>query len=121
MRVHQDLPTRLAGIGLPRVFALSTRGIARYDTPCFTEGDACLFGPETRGLPAETLAQVPEAQRLYLPMRPDNRSLNVSNAVGVMVFEAWRQQAFVTSKSSPPPRPCGLGSGPLSVATCARN
>jgi tRNA (cytidine/uridine-2'-O-)-methyltransferase len=53
-----------------------------------------LFGPETRGLPAEVLESVPPAQRLRLPMRPDNRSLNLSNAVAVMVFEAWRQAGF---------------------------
>lgn len=101
VRVHPDLPTCLAAIGLPRVFALSTRGTARYDTPCFTEGDAFLFGPETRGLPAEVLAQVPEPQRLHLPMRPGNRSLNLSNAVAVVVFEAWRQLGF---GQSPVPR-----------------
>jgi len=54
-----------------------------------------LFGSETRGLPAEVLDTVPPAQRMRLPMRPDNRSLNLSNAVAVLVFEAWRQQGFV--------------------------
>ena len=98
LHVHPDLQTCLDAIGeSPRVFAMSTRGTVRYDTPRFVDGDAFLFGPETRGLPAEILAQVPEAQRLYLPMRPGNRSLNLSNAVAVVVFEAWRQRDFAGS------------------------
>ena len=72
----------------------------RYDTPRFADGDAFLFGAETRGLPAEVLAQVPETQRLYLPMRPDNRSLNLSNAVAVVAYEAWRQLGFAGMTSS---------------------
>ena len=60
----------------------------------FAPGDAFLFGPETRGLPDDVLGMIPEGQRLRLPMRPDNRSLNLSNAVAVVVFEAWRQQGF---------------------------
>ena len=84
----------MAAIAPKRLFALSTRGRTRFDTPQYGEGDAFLFGPETRGLPEDVLAQVPEAQRLRLPMRPDNRSLNLSNAVAVVVFEAWRQHGF---------------------------
>ena len=107
LRVHADLPTCLdaigaSGTGSARVFALSTRGTARYDTPCFSEGDAFLFGPETRGLPAAVLAQIPESQRLCLPMRPDNRSLNLSNAVAVVIYEAWRQLGFAGSAMLPP-------------------
>ena len=105
LQVHADLPACLhaidaSGNGSARVFALSTRGTVRYDTPRFQSGDAFLFGPETRGLPADILAQLPEAQRLTLPMRPDNRSLNLSNAVAVMVFEAWRQRDFAGSVKS---------------------
>jgi len=76
------------------LFALSTRNSVRYDTPAFAAGDAFLFGPETRGLPDEVLALVPDTQRLRLPMRPGNRSLNLSNAIAVVVFEAWRQNGF---------------------------
>lgn len=99
MRVHDDLDTALAAIAAeagapPRVFALSTRGRVRFDAPDYREHDAFLFGSETAGLPPEVLARVPEAQRLRLPMRPGNRSLNLSNAVAVMVFEAWRQAGF---------------------------
>jgi tRNA (cytidine/uridine-2'-O-)-methyltransferase len=99
LEVHASLDAAIAAIGArvgrsPRVFALSTRGSVRYDQPRYTPGDVFLFGPETRGLPAEVLASVPEAQRLRLPMQPSSRSLNLSNAVAVLVYEAWRQQDF---------------------------
>ena len=94
VRLHASLDAALAAISPARLFALSTRGTVRYDTPCYREGDAFLFGSETRGLPGEVLDAVPGELRLRLPMRPDNRSLNLSNAVAVVVFEAWRQQGF---------------------------
>ncbi|WP_043106751.1 tRNA (uridine(34)/cytosine(34)/5-carboxymethylaminomethyluridine(34)-2'-O)-methyltransferase TrmL [endosymbiont of unidentified scaly snail isolate Monju] len=78
-----------------RLFALSTRGEERFDAPAYCPGDAFLFGPETRGLPDAVLDGVPAEHRLRLPMRPGQRSLNLSNAVAVMLFEAWRQQGFV--------------------------
>ena len=94
LRVHPDLPACLAAIAGARLFALSTRGTVRYDLPRYAADDAFLFGPETRGLPDAVLAQVPGEQRLRLPMRPHNRSLNLSNAVAVVVYEAWRQLEF---------------------------
>lgn len=99
LQVHDDLEAALAAIATargaaPRLFALSTRGRTRFDAPAYVEGDAFLFGCETRGLPAEVFDSIPPAQQLRLPMRPDNRSLNLSNAVAVTVFEAWRQQGF---------------------------
>ncbi|WP_369978374.1 tRNA (cytidine(34)-2'-O)-methyltransferase [Xanthomonas bundabergensis] len=94
LQVHASLDAALQRIAPRRLFALSTRSTTRYDAPAFADGDAFLFGPETRGLPAEVLEQVPPAQRLRLPMRPHNRSLNLSNAVAVVVFEAWRQLGF---------------------------
>ena len=94
LQVHDTLEAALAAIAPRRLFALSTRGTTRFDTPRYAEGDAFLFGPETRGLPGDVLAQVPDAQRLRLPMQPGNRSLNLSNAIAVVVFEAWRQQDF---------------------------
>jgi tRNA (cytidine/uridine-2'-O-)-methyltransferase len=94
LRVHETLDAALAAIAPKRLFALSTRNSVRYDTPAFAAGDAFLFGPETRGLPDEVLALVPDTQRLRLPMRPGNRSLNLSNAIAVVVFEAWRQNGF---------------------------
>lgn len=94
MRVHDALDAAIDAIRPTRLFALSTRNAIRYDQVAFASGDAFLFGPETRGLPEEVLASIPDRQRLRLPMRPDNRSLNLSNAVAVVVFEAWRQQDF---------------------------
>ena len=94
LQVHDTFDAALAAIAPKRLFALSTRNSVRYDTPAFAEGDAFLFGPETRGLPDDVLARVPDTQRLRLPMRPGNRSLNLSNAVAVVVFEAWRQNGF---------------------------
>ena len=99
LRVHRSLDEALAAITLSngspsRLFALSTRNAVRYDAPAYARNDAFLFGSETRGLPDEVLAQIPPQQRLRLPMRAGNRSLNLSNAVAVTVFEAWRQLGF---------------------------
>ena len=99
LQVHDDLDAALAAIAAsegapPRVFALSTRGRTRFDRIAYRRGDAFLFGSETAGLPQAVVESVPEAHRLRLPMRPDNRSLNLSNTVAVMVFEAWRQLGF---------------------------
>ena len=94
VQVHASLEAALDAVRPQRLFALSTRGQVRHDQPRYADGDAFLFGPETRGLPHEVLEAIPPAQRLRLPMRPDNRSLNLSNAVAVLVFEAWRQNGF---------------------------
>lgn len=94
LQVHDSLEAALASIAPTRLFALSTRSSVRYDQPRYLPGDAFLFGPETRGLPDGVLESIPAAQRLRLPMRADNRSLNLSNCVAVMVFEAWRQLGF---------------------------
>ena len=91
VQVHDSLEAALAAITPARLFALSTRGGPRYDQPRYVAGDAFLFGSETSGLPDAVLETVPAQQRLRLPMRPGNRSLNLSNAVAVVVFEAWRQ------------------------------
>jgi tRNA (cytidine/uridine-2'-O-)-methyltransferase len=97
---HEDWPECLRvlnGRNARRVFALSTRATCRYDKVSFRGDDIFLFGPETRGLPPALLEQFPEQQRLRLPMQPNNRSLNLSNAVAVVVFEAWRQCDFAGS------------------------
>ncbi|MPS33970.1 tRNA (cytidine(34)-2'-O)-methyltransferase [Stenotrophomonas acidaminiphila] len=94
LQVHPDLDTALARIAPSRLFAMSTRASVRYDTVRFADGDAFLFGPETRGLPQALLDALPAGHRLRLPMQPDNRSLNLSNSVAVVVFEAWRQHGF---------------------------
>jgi len=77
-----------------RVFAVSTRNTQCYECITYTKGDAFLFGPETRGLPTALLESFAEERRIRLPMRPGSRSLNLSNAVAVVVYEAWRQIGF---------------------------
>jgi len=91
---HDDLAAFTASVAPRRLLALSTRGSTRYTEAGFGTDDALLFGPETRGLPQEILDALPAEQRLRLPMRPGNRSLNLSNAVAVVVYEAWRQMGF---------------------------
>jgi tRNA (cytidine/uridine-2'-O-)-methyltransferase len=93
--VHDTLDAFIATVQPQRLFALSTRGTTLYTQAAFAENDAVLFGPETRGLPQAVLDALPAKQRLRLPMRPHNRSLNLSNAVAVVVYEAWRQLGFV--------------------------
>lgn len=94
MRVHDSLEAFLAEVRPPRLFAFTTRGSRPYHDLAVAAGDAFLFGPETRGLPPEVLATFPPERRLRLPMRPQSRSLNLSNSVAVVVYEAWRQQGF---------------------------
>lgn len=94
LQVHPSLEACLAALGGPRLFAFSARCSQRSDAVAFREGDALLFGPETRGLPADVLEALPADRRLRLPMRPGQRSLNLSNAVAVAVFEAWRQMGY---------------------------
>ncbi|MCX7515364.1 tRNA (uridine(34)/cytosine(34)/5-carboxymethylaminomethyluridine(34)-2'-O)-methyltransferase TrmL [Frateuria sp. STR12] len=93
--VHDDLDACLAALDRPRVFAFSTRGRVAHVDACYADGDALLFGCETAGLPADVLDAIPPEQRLRLPMRPESRSLNLSNTVAVAVYEAWRQLGFV--------------------------
>ena len=91
---HESLDECLAGLPGRRVFALSTRGGRNYAEVSYRDDDVFLFGPETRGLPQATLDALPSEERLRIPMRPDNRSLNLSNAVAVVLYEAWRQRGF---------------------------
>jgi tRNA (cytidine/uridine-2'-O-)-methyltransferase len=94
LRQHVDFDAWLAACTAPRWFALSTRGVTRYDGIAYRPGDAFVFGPETRGLPGPLLEGLPEERRVRVPMRPGQRSLNLSNSVAVLVYEAWRQQGF---------------------------
>lgn len=91
---YPDLATFLAQVRPDRVFGVSTRGDMRYDRVSYRAGDAFLFGPETRGLPQGILDELAQGRRLRLPMRQGQRSLNLSNSVAVLIFEAWRQQDF---------------------------
>ncbi|HEX7129006.1 MAG TPA: tRNA (cytidine(34)-2'-O)-methyltransferase [Rhodanobacteraceae bacterium] len=95
--VHDDLEACLAALGSPRVFAFTTRGSVRHTDVRFGDGDALLFGCETRGLPDDVLAGIPHPFQVRLPMMPGNRSINLSNAVAVAVYEAWRQLGFAGS------------------------
>lgn len=92
--VHDDLRKAMEALGTPRVLAFTTKGGHTITDFAFQPGDALLFGPETRGLPAAVLESIPSEFRLRIPMRPNSRSLNLSNAVSVAVYEAWRQFGY---------------------------
>ena len=95
LEVHDSLEDCLGSLADRRIFAVSTRGTTDYSQPSYQPGDAFLLGPETRGLPQQLLDDLPAEQVLRIPMRPDSRSLNLSNAAAILVYEAWKQQAFV--------------------------
>lgn len=94
--VHEDYRAFLEAdaIRSGRLFGISTRGATSHHQAAYQPGDTLMFGPETRGLPEEVLASLPEGQVLRLPMVPERRSLNLSNAAAVVVYEAWRQLGF---------------------------
>jgi tRNA (cytidine/uridine-2'-O-)-methyltransferase len=92
--VHRDWPACAHALAGRRMFAFTVHGERSAFAARFAEGDVLVFGAETRGLPEEILAQFAPERRLRLPMRPANRSLNLSNAVAVAVYEAWRQLGF---------------------------
>ena len=94
IEVHECFDDCLAALHEPTLYALSTRGVTRHDAPSFRIGDAFLLGPETRGIPQEILDNLPQEQRLRLPMLPENRSLNLANTAAIVVYEAWRQHDF---------------------------
>jgi tRNA (cytidine/uridine-2'-O-)-methyltransferase len=92
--LHASLERYLEEASAGRLYACSTRGSVLYSRASFRPHDGVLFGPETRGLPQEVLDGIPASERLYIPMQPGNRSLNLSNAVAVVLYEAWRQNGF---------------------------
>ncbi len=94
MRVHESLQDCLDELGSPKVWALTTKGTVFHSDVSFAEGDVLLFGPETRGLPPTIRDSLPAEQRVKLPMCEDSRSLNLSNACAIVVYEAWRQQKY---------------------------
>ena len=94
VRDYPDLAACLRAVAPPRLFAVETGGERRYSDVGYRPGDAFLFGRETTGLPAPVVAALPAAAVVSLPMRPGNRSVNLSNAVAVVVYEAWRQNGF---------------------------
>jgi tRNA (cytidine/uridine-2'-O-)-methyltransferase len=95
VRVHRDWEACAAALAGRRLFAASTRGAVAYASVAFARDDAFVFGPETQGLPVSMLDRFAADRVIRVPMRPGNRSLNLSNAVAVVVYEAWRQQAFL--------------------------
>lgn len=97
VRVHADWASCMAFLENRRIFALTTRAEKSLFDARFEENDVFLFGSETSGLPRELLDRFEPGMRLRLPMRPGSRSLNLSNAVAVTVFEAWRQLGFANS------------------------
>ncbi len=92
--VHDDWRACCEALADSTLYALSTRGLTTYSEASFREGDSLVFGPETRGLPAELLDSLPAGQRLRIPMLDHSRSLNLSNAAALVVYEAWRQLGF---------------------------
>jgi tRNA (cytidine/uridine-2'-O-)-methyltransferase len=94
VKVHANLQACLAELRASRMFAVETGGRRRYSDVDFRAGDAFVFGPETRGLPEAVLDQLGRENSLFIPMRAQSRSLNLSNAVALVVFEAWRQAGF---------------------------
>ena len=91
MQVHDDVAALRAATGSARWFVFTTKGRQRYDQVQWQAGDVLLFGAESRGLPDSLIESMPPERRVYLPQQPGMRSLNLSNAVAVAVYEAWRQ------------------------------
>lgn len=91
---HADIAAFLAAVRPERIFAFTSKAQSGYHQIHYQPGDCFVFGPETRGLTTGMLEQLPPAQQLRIPMVPGSRSLNLSNAVSVVVYEAWRQQGF---------------------------
>lgn len=98
VRQHGDFAAFLADADISRWFAVSTRGSTLHHQIAYRPGDTFVFGPETRGLPQAMLDALSPQQRVRLPMLPDQRSLNLSNSVAILVYEAWRQQDFAGAK-----------------------
>lgn len=94
VKTHGSWATFLRDVQPTRVWAMTTKASRSVFDACFAPGDALVFGPESRGLPMDLLQTLPQEHWLRLPMQPDSRSLNLSNAVAVCVYEAWRQRGF---------------------------
>ncbi len=97
LRRHASFAEFTENGNFENLYAFTTKAERPYSAVCFVPGDALLFGPESRGLPAGILDSLPAERRLRIPMVPGSRSLNLANAVAVAVFEAWRQQGFATA------------------------
>ncbi len=91
---HSDYSAFLEAVKPARIFAITTKGQQRYTDISFNSDDALVFGSETSGLPDDVMSTFAPEERLLIPMRPNNRSLNLSNSVSIVVYEAWRQLGF---------------------------
>ena len=91
---HASLDAYLEDAKPNRVFACTTKGKAYHSDVSYQKGDPLIFGPETRGLPDDYIQSLPPEQRVRIPMLPDSRSMNLSNAVSVFVYESWRQFGY---------------------------
>ncbi len=94
VREYASLNDFIQAVRPGRIFACSTKGTHHYADVQFEPGDALLFGPESRGLPDHVRNSLPDDQIIRVPMLPDSRSLNLSNSVAIILYEAWRQQGF---------------------------
>jgi len=94
VKTHPNWPAFLSNLSPVKLYALSTKGGQAYSDTTYQLGDTFLFGPETRGLPAEILQYIGLQQCLYLPMQAESRSLNLSNSVAIVLYDAWRQTSF---------------------------
>lgn len=101
LKVHSDFDACLQELAGARIFAVETGGCRCYSDVQYRAGDAFLFGPETRGLPEAVLDRVGREASLFIPMRPLSRSINLSNAVALVAFEAWRQLGFTGAAAVP--------------------
>ena len=100
IKVHQSIDGLFcleSGQEFGELYAITTKGSVTYTDVEYKANDLVLFGPETRGLPDEILDRVPDGRKIRIPMLANSRSMNLSNAVSVIVYEAWRQQAFFNS------------------------
>jgi tRNA (cytidine/uridine-2'-O-)-methyltransferase len=100
VKVHANLGECLLELAAARMFAVETGGRRRYSDVQYRAGDAFLFGPETRGLPDAALLAVGRDNSVFIPMQPHSRSINLSNAVALVAYEAWRQLGFASAKTS---------------------
>ena len=100
VRVHQNFESCVQAIGATRLLTFSTHHQHFFGEFQFTGSEVLVFGPETRGLPSEITETADESHRLTIPMRPGNRSLNLSNSVAVVVYEGWRQLGYLGARTS---------------------
>ncbi len=100
--VHKSFRSFLASVSLIRTFAAMVGQATTYNRVEYRDGDTIIFGPESRGLPDEIVSELPLENRIGIPMMPSNRSINISNAVAVVMYEMWRQQCFSGAESPTP-------------------